>query len=877
MHPPYFPINDYDPIMKGMVIGGLGIFHVFVAQFAIGGGILMCYFQWLASSGKCAVARRFLESYFKIIVLISFVIGALTGVGMWFTAIQVSPRTIGQMVHEFHWLWAVEWTFFCLEVTAGYVYYRYGHRFSDRTNLRLLVLYTAAAWFSLFWINGILSWQLTPNGAGGEQLWTAFFNPSFFPSLFYRTIVSMTIAALAACIIINTMGELERKQRAELIHRAAMLLAPMAFMPALGIWFLAVIPEESRAWALGGSVAMTMFLTIAVGASLLIGGYAFIGLIRQKLYINGATATLLCALAFGATAGGEFVREGIRKPYTVRKQLYANSITTGEVQWLRKNGSVTHDPFPVRDAGQYPNQQLVLGAKVFRFQCSVCHTMSGANGLLHLAGTWTTEQRRLNIARLQHTKPFMPPFAGTAHELEALVQLIEWQAADRPERWPESLDEETLKILNRWLSTDNGGVPPEERAGEDVDPIAGRNELGNPPDAAQPAGNESPVKVSASRAGVSPKPLASLLAFLTSLPGPTATYMALYLVTLMVHWIFVAYVAIGVLYLVISSLVRSGDAHDPVAKILRDWLPFYLSAGITVGVAPLLFMQILYRQAFYSANLLLSHRWMAVLPVLIVGFYLLYVIKKRDAVQLTIVDRAARIIALACFAFAGYSWTENHLLSINPGIWPEFYGAGGFFYARFEALPRLIILGATAISVCAAIVLLQLRFSRIDPRSLAATVRRLAMFCVPALVIAWLAGIWYAKGLEGIGPSSGLDKLVGPYWMVALIGYLLLTFLWLIPAIRGAASRSALTALAVLTPLTLLAVTIIRESIRISRVDFEGLYEYHAQAARVGGMAAFIIFLAVNTMLITWCINTARSSAGPAQKLHPQMNADERR
>ena len=54
---PYYPLNDFGPAMKGMVIGGLGIFHVFLAQFAIGGGMLMCYFQWLSQTGREPAAR----------------------------------------------------------------------------------------------------------------------------------------------------------------------------------------------------------------------------------------------------------------------------------------------------------------------------------------------------------------------------------------------------------------------------------------------------------------------------------------------------------------------------------------------------------------------------------------------------------------------------------------------------------------------------------------------------------------------------------------------------------------------------------------------------------------------------------------------------
>ena len=178
---PVYPINDYGPAMKGMAIGGLGILHVFIAQFAIGGGILLTWFQVLARSGREPLARRFVDSYFLALLLVSFVIGALTGVGMWFTAIQVSPRTIGAMVEHFHWLWAAEWTFFCVEVVAGYAFYRYGRILDDRARLRLLAAYSLAGWMSLFLINGILSWQLTPGSDDplGASIWVGFFNATF--------------------------------------------------------------------------------------------------------------------------------------------------------------------------------------------------------------------------------------------------------------------------------------------------------------------------------------------------------------------------------------------------------------------------------------------------------------------------------------------------------------------------------------------------------------------------------------------------------------------------------------------------------------------------------------------------------------------------
>lgn len=448
---PYYPVNTFGPLMKGMVIGGVGILHVFLAQFAIGGGMLLFYFERLAQQKREADARKLVDGYFQILVLVSFVVGALTGVAMWFTTIQVGARTIGLMIDQFHWLWATEWVCFSVEVVAGYAFVRAGKRLSDRARLSLLGLYAVASWLSLFFVNGILAWQLTPGRyLEGGGMWAGFFNPSFWPSLFYRTAVAMVLAALAACIVINTL-DISRERRAALIRRASRFALPMVAMPLLGLWFFAVLPEDSRAWLLGGSAPMTMFVGIAAGSSLLVGAYVLFGLVFKRLYVNAASAALLVALAFGATAAGEFVREGARKPYTVRGVLYSNSITPDEVAELRRTGVTANDPYPLRDEQRYPTEQLRRGAKVQRALCDACHTINGANSLVELTRTWTDDQLRQNIAKLQRTKAFMPPFAGNAEDVEAIGQLLRWEAAHTPAAWPTSADPKTLEQIAKWL------------------------------------------------------------------------------------------------------------------------------------------------------------------------------------------------------------------------------------------------------------------------------------------------------------------------------------------------------------------------------------------------------------------------------------------
>jgi cytochrome d ubiquinol oxidase subunit I len=110
------------------------------------------------------------------------------------------------------------------------------------------------------------------------------------------------------------------------------------------------------------------------------------------------------------------------------------------------------------DEDTYPTGQLVKGAKVFRAQCSVCHTLEGVNAVIELTATWSLDQRRLNIAQLQRAKPFMPPFAGTADELESLVQLIGWIEAGRPAEWETSGDSELSRQIQQWI--DEAGTGP---------------------------------------------------------------------------------------------------------------------------------------------------------------------------------------------------------------------------------------------------------------------------------------------------------------------------------------------------------------------------------------------------------------------------------
>ena len=156
-------------------------------------------------------------------------------------------------------------------------------------------------------------------------------------------------------------------------------------------------------------------------------------------------------------------------------------------------------------------------------------------------------------------------------------------------------------------------------------------------------------------------------------------YLVVYVLTLVVHVFLMAYVLAGSLWLAWATLFPGTDliprTKQPLARILRDWMPFALSGAITAGVAPLLFVQILYRQQFYTANLLLGWRWMVVIPVLVIAFYLLYVVKSKVVSRMVAagptgaVDQHCGLFSVRCILLDCQSSAESRCISVAGCLW----------------------------------------------------------------------------------------------------------------------------------------------------------------------------------------------------------------
>lgn len=355
-------------------------------------------------------------------------------------------------------------------------------------------------------------------------------------------------------------------------------------------------------------------------------------------------------------------------------------------------------------------------------------------------------------------------------------------------------------------------------------------------------------------------------AFPFDLPMPTAFYLSAYVLTMVIHVVFMNYVLAGTVVLAGSYFVKGDRGTGASSSILKEWMPFMLSGAITAGVAPLLFIQILYKREFYTANLLLFNRWMAILPILIVGFYALYLLKtkwlgRRSGVMAALIA----LVPVVCIAFTGYSWTENHLLSVrDPGYWGEFYGTRAQSYHESQLMPRLLVWATGSIPTLVLALAWQHWYRGTG------NARGLARSAGMGLVLVMGSSAWYYLATDDVTRQAFLSPLALPYFAAACVGLMVQLIGWGWVIVRRQLSVGPLVVATVGLLLTVIGMTVCRESVRMATFGtqrLEAMYPIHAEAYGKGGLPLFLAFFIINgglIVLVFWLVR--HRSIGPVDK-----------
>jgi cytochrome c553 len=422
-----YPVWEVPVLGGGLVIAIISVVHVFIAHFAVGGGLYLALTERKARREGDAALLEYLRRHARFFALLSLVFGATTGVGIWFAIGLVTPVATSALIHLFVWVWAMEYIPFFVEITTLLVYYYAWDVLAPGVHQLVAWLYTVAAWSSLFFINAILTFMLTPGRwLRTGTLWDAFWNPTAVPSLVIRSGVSLALAGLYALVTATRIRPEGLRNR--MVRYAAQWLWPaFALIPLGSLWYFSRVPDRSRLLA----APIEIFLALAAVLSLIIFAFSYLGPYREPGRFSTALAALFLTMGFLVTGTSEWVREAIRKPYLITGYLYSNGIRLADEATVRREGILKAAVWsPVRQVT--PANTLEAGRQVYLLECSTCHTLRGYNALLPLIAGWPRDYLAQQVDHLETLKGFMPPFLGTAAERDALVAYLLAEEGKKP-------------------------------------------------------------------------------------------------------------------------------------------------------------------------------------------------------------------------------------------------------------------------------------------------------------------------------------------------------------------------------------------------------------------------------------------------------------
>ena len=447
-----YPFWDIPILGSGWVIGIIAIFHVMISQFAVGGGFylplaerkamriadLETRIDWLAQ----------LVSYSKFFLILTGVFGTISGVGIWFAIGLTHPEATSTLIHNFVFGWAIEWVFFIVELTTAAVYYYTWNRIDPKLHLTVGWVYAGASFCTLVIINGILSFMLTPGhawlavaGTGHEafKFWNAFFNPTYWPSLFLRTCVCTALAGVWALISASRIdGDRQPALKTSLVKWSVKWLVPsFVAMPFLMIWYLFMVPASQRALLTLGIVTIgagtfstvTRIALIIIVTSATIVGVAYYLAYRNPVEFNLSHALAVLLLALIATASGEYAREMLRKPYVIGRWMFSNGVRVPYVARINSEGYLAHTNWVWNGS----TTSYSRGEAIYRGECGSCHTLNGYRPLAQLLAGRDSANIGNFITMLHDYKPdspyrrFMPPMVGVKQDVDDLTNFLNAQ------------------------------------------------------------------------------------------------------------------------------------------------------------------------------------------------------------------------------------------------------------------------------------------------------------------------------------------------------------------------------------------------------------------------------------------------------------------
>ena len=174
------------------------------------------------------------------------------------------------------------------------------------------------------------------------------------------------------------------------------------------------------------------------------------------------------------------------------------------------------------------------------------------------------------------------------------------------------------------------------------------------------------------------------------LPAPYWLFKTLLLVTFLLHILAMNFMLGGAFLAVVARFTSKGkEFRNRIFLDLAKKIPVFLAATITIGIAPLLFVQAIYGQYFYTSTILIAWPWFLLLVLLVFAYYGFYYVtyngQRRPGPAGVVL-----LVSLALVLVIAFIQSTNVTLMQTPSHWAAKYFASPTGWSNNLSDPTLI-------------------------------------------------------------------------------------------------------------------------------------------------------------------------------------------
>ncbi|MGD9555310.1 MAG: cytochrome c [Arcobacteraceae bacterium] len=434
-----FPLFYFPEYGSAWMMGITGTIHILASHTSVGAAMLFAFLAYKAYKENRSDLYPYMKKYGMFLLIFSYVIGSITGPGIWYTATAASPRGISALIHNFVWVWATEWVFFVYEVIGVFVLVYFIDKIDKKTHLKLTFSFALASVGTLALIIGIISFMMWPGtqsyyvtGSASD----AFFGTNTFPHMFLRIGFMIMLSGVIGMVISSAMKKTNLELSKELTKKMGYISMLGGFLVIFFfMWYMGTLPENAHAVF---NVTKAEVIQNRIVITAIFSLYFLVAILKPQFVSTPLAGTMVLIILIGGIWPGEKLRESMRKPYVAGQYIYSNQIISrdvpgknikSELPIIAEKGLLQVNPFVPENLKIITEEnKLQAGELLTKMACSNCHSLENTGKYRPLKDRLTGMDKE-GIKSILYAignggMSYMPSLSLPEHETDAIAEYL---------------------------------------------------------------------------------------------------------------------------------------------------------------------------------------------------------------------------------------------------------------------------------------------------------------------------------------------------------------------------------------------------------------------------------------------------------------------